>query len=153
VHDPHQWQCNYHSTNVNEDRTWIESFAKVDTKKWTCPQNKTKQNKTIIFIFTMQTYKVKDLIVFHSNGIKIKHNKQIIGEKKHRMRDSDYLFISKLRQIEIIRKVFKYIYILWRNCLDVYIQSLVFCDICPWPCKENWIWLLNWEFHAMPTKL
>jgi hypothetical protein len=85
----------------------------------------------------MQTYKVKDLIVFHSNGIKIKHNKQIIGEKKHRMRDSDYLFISKLRQIEIIRKVFKYIYILWRNCLDVYIQSLVFCDICPWPCKEN----------------
>jgi hypothetical protein len=27
----------------------------------------TKQNKTIIFIFTMQTYKVKDLIVLYNN--------------------------------------------------------------------------------------
>jgi hypothetical protein len=42
-------------------------FAKAETKKWTCPQN-----KTIIFIFTMQTYKVKDLInVLYDNGIEI----------------------------------------------------------------------------------
>jgi hypothetical protein len=30
--------------------------------------------------------------------------------KKHKIRDSDCLFISKLRQIEIFRKFFKYIF-------------------------------------------
>jgi hypothetical protein len=46
----------------------------------------------------MQTYKVKDI-----QNILKKQNWLII-EKKSKIRDSDYLSISKLRQIVIFRK-------------------------------------------------
>jgi hypothetical protein len=56
------------------------------------------------------------------------------------MRDSDYLFISKLRQLEIFRKfdnlkislVLLPLLFSFRVELPACLQSLVFIDICLW---------------------
>jgi hypothetical protein len=45
----------------------------------------TKQNKTIIFIFTMQTYKVKDLIVLYNN---------VYQDNEISLKKAQYAFLS-----------------------------------------------------------
>ena len=79
----------------------------------------------------------------------LKHNTLIIEKKTPQSAWERLSFsISKLRQIKRFRKFFKSLFsfsvIAWMSI----IQSVVFCDICPWA----WTWkqasLLQWQRNS-----